>query len=147
MSFGSGALAWWALGVALIALEMLLPGVFLVWFGVAALGVGLLVWLVPDLHLLAQVLSFAALAFATIHVYRTYFARRERASEQPLLNRRGEQLIGRIYPLEQPIVDGYGRIRVGDTLWAVRGPDLPAGARVRVLAVSGMDLEVARVDD
>ena len=50
-------------------------------------------------------------------------------SDQPLLNRRGEQLIGRIATLTEPIKDGRGRVRIGDTMWRVSGPDLPAGAQ------------------
>jgi membrane protein implicated in regulation of membrane protease activity len=147
MSFDGNVLGWWALGVALIALETLLPGAFLLWFGVAALVMGALVWLMPDLPVLAQAVVFAALSFAAVHVYRTYFTRNERESDQPLLNRRGEQLVGRVFPLDQPIIDGYGKIRVGDALWTVTGPALVAGARVRIVSVDGMDLRVEPAGD
>ena len=63
-------------------------------------------------------------------------------TDQPLLNRRGAQLIGRIATLAEPIKDGRGRIRIGDTLWRVSGPDLPAGTRVRVKAATDTDLEL-----
>jgi membrane protein implicated in regulation of membrane protease activity len=69
-----------------------------------------------------------------------------RASDQPLLNRRGEQLVGRVYPLDTAIVDGRGRLKIGDAFWAVEGVDLAAGARVRVIAVDGMTLRVVAAD-
>ncbi len=147
MAFDANVLGWWALGVALVVLETVLPGAFLLWFGVAALVMGALVWLLPDLPLLVQVVLFAALSFASVHVYRTYVMRREPPSDQPLLNRRGEQLVGRVFRLDQPIVDGYGKIRVGDALWTVTGPPLAAGARVRIVAVEGMDLRVEPAGD
>jgi hypothetical protein len=147
MSLDGNVLGWLALGVALMALETLLPGAFLMWFGIAALVMGGLVWLVPDLHGLAQAVVFAALSFAAVHVYRTYFTRNERESDQPLLNRRGEQLVGRVFPLDQAIVNGYGRIRIGDAMWTVIGPALAAGVRVRIVAVEGMDLRVEPAGD
>ena len=55
-------------------------------------------------------------------------------SDQPELNRRGAQLIGRVLVLAEAIEGGRGKVRVGDTLWPVEGPDAPAGAEVRVTA-------------
>ena len=45
-------------------------------------------------------------------------------------------------PLEQAIVGGRGRIKLGDAFWVVEGPELPAGTAVRVVAVNGMVLKV-----
>jgi len=59
-----------------------------------------------------------------------------------LLNRRAEQLIGRVVVLDQAIANGVGRARIDDAFWVVAGPDLPAGSRVRVVAVDGMTLKV-----
>jgi len=69
-------------------------------------------------------------------------ARRDEETDEPLLNRRADQLVGRTAVLEEPILDGYGRIRLGDTTWRVAGPDLPAGTRVRVISAKGGELQV-----
>jgi membrane protein implicated in regulation of membrane protease activity len=61
------------------------------------------------------------------------------------LNRRAEAQIGRVVTLVEPIVDGRGKVRIGDTVWSASGPDLPAGSRVRVVAAHGALLEVAPV--
>ncbi len=137
---------WLALGLVLMAAETIVPGAFLLWFGIAALVMGAIVWLLPDLHGLAQALLFGGLAIAAVQVYRAYFRQREPAGDQPLLNRRGEQLVGRVFVLETAIENGYGKIKVGDALWTVRGDALPAGARVQVLALDGMDLKVRAAD-
>lgn len=65
-------------------------------------------------------------------------------TDQPDLNRRPEQLVGRVVPLEEPIAHGRGMVRIGDTLWVVEGSDAPAGAKVRVTAAQGSVLQVEK---
>ncbi len=133
---------WAALAVALFAAEALAPGAFMLWMGIAAAVVFLLVWAIDGMSVLLQVILFVVLSFVSIQVYRTWFRKRARQSDQPLLNRRAEQMIGRVVTLEQAIVDGSGRAKVDDALWVVAGPDSPVGSRVRVVAVDGMTLKV-----
>ncbi|MFO0040341.1 MAG: NfeD family protein [Pseudomonadota bacterium] len=133
---------WLALGLVLMAAETLVPGAFLIWFGVAALVMGAVVWLLPDLHGLGQALLFGGLALGAVQIYRAYFRQREPAGDQPLLNKRSEQYVGRVFVLDAPIENGFGRIKIGDSLWTVRGEPLPVGTRVEVVAVDGMDLRV-----
>ncbi|MBD9536311.1 NfeD family protein [Stenotrophomonas sp. ATCM1_4] len=135
-------IAWAALAVVLFAAEALLPGAFMLWMGIAAAVVFALVWLFDGMSLLLQVVLFVVLSFVSIQVYRTWFRKAARQSDQPLLNRRAEQLVGRVVVLEQAIVDGSGRAKVDDALWVVAGPDLPVDSRVRVVAVDGMTLKV-----
>ena len=134
--------AWAALAVALFAAEALAPGAFMLWMGFAAAAVLALVWLFDGLPVLAQVLLFVVLSFVSIQVYRRWFRQRDRRSDQPLLNRRAEQLVGRVVVLEQAIANGSGRAKVDDAFWVVAGPELPAGSQVRVVAVDGMTLKV-----
>ena len=82
------------------------------------------------------------LSFVSIQVYRSWFRKREPASDQPMLNRRAAQLVGRVVPLERGIVNGRGRVQIADAFWDVSGPDLPTGAAVRIVAAHGMTLEV-----
>ncbi|MGH8055210.1 MAG: NfeD family protein [Stenotrophomonas sp.] len=133
---------WAALAVALFAAEALAPGAFMLWMGVAAAAVFLTVWAFEGMTVLLQVILFVVLSFVSIQVYRTWFRKRDRQSEQPLLNRRAEQLVGRVVVLEQAIADGIGRAKIDDAFWVVAGPDLPSGSRVRVVAVDGMTLKV-----
>ncbi|AKC86151.1 NfeD family protein [Pseudoxanthomonas suwonensis] len=134
--------AWAALALLLIAAETLAPGAFLLWMGFAAVAVFLAVLLVPDIPVLAQVAAFVVLSFVSIQVYRRWFRKGARQSDQPLLNRRAEQTVGLVAPLDQAIVAGRGRVKLGDAFWVVEGPDLPAGTPVRVVAVNGMVLKV-----
>ncbi|MET0548584.1 MAG: NfeD family protein [Xanthomonas sp.] len=134
--------AWGALTLLLFAAESLAPGAFMLWMGFAAAAVFLAVLVLPDLSLLLQVGAFVVLSFVSIQVYRTWFRNRGRVSDQPLLNRRAEQLIGRVVTLDQPIHGGRGRAKVDDAFWVVGGPDLPAGSAVRIVGVDGMTLLV-----
>lgn len=133
--------AWAALALLLLAAETLAPGAFLLWLGLAAATVFVLV-LLFDLPLLAQVALFIALSFVSIQVYRRWFRGHETPSDQPALNRRTQALIGRVVPLERAIVNGVGRVQIADAFWEVQGPDLPAGTAVRIVGADGMSLRV-----
>jgi membrane protein implicated in regulation of membrane protease activity len=134
--------AWGAAALLLFAAEALAPGAFMLWLGFAAVVVFIAVLLVPGLSLLAQVAAFVVLSFVSIQIYRTWFRGRERQSDQPMLNRRVAQLVGRVVPLERGIVNGRGRVQIADALWDVVGPELPAGAPVRIVGADGMTLRV-----
>ncbi|MFO1147058.1 MAG: NfeD family protein [Alsobacter sp.] len=143
MLFAWGPWAWIVAGVILTGLELVAPGAFLIWLGVAALLTGLLLFVLP-LGWEMTLLLFAMLAVASVFVGR--WATRDKtrsAAGEPLLNRRGDALVGRVVVLDGPIEQGRGRVRIDDTVWRVEGPDLPAGARVRVDGVDGALLRVA----
>ena len=135
--------AWAAFALLLFAAEALAPGAFMLWLGFAAAAVFLGVLLLPlEIPLLAQVAAFVVLSFVSIQVYRRWFRGRERPSDQPALNRRTAALVGRVVPLERAIVDGRGRVQIADAYWDVTGPELPAGAPVRIVSGDAMTLQV-----
>jgi len=135
---------WWILALLLIAGEVMVPGYFLLWIGIAAAAMGVLLWVFPGLGLLAQAVLFAVLALAACVAYARWLRPRieRRAAGGERLNRRGEQMIGQRYELVEPIVNGRGKVRVGDGQWLVSGPDLPLGSTVEVVAVDGTALKV-----
>lgn len=141
----AGPWAWWIFGVLLLVAEIALPGNFLIWVGISGIMTGLLSNLLWETawwtwHL--QWLVFAVLSGVSLFVGRTWLIRSGGRSEEPTLNDRGASLIGRTADLVDPIVNGHGRIRIGDTIWIVSGPDLPAGAKVRVVGSQGSGLRV-----
>jgi membrane protein implicated in regulation of membrane protease activity len=137
---------WWLLGVALLTLEMFAPGVFFLWMGVASGLVGALVLLQPDLLWHWQVLMFAVFSVALIMMGRFWFKRHPIQSDQPNLNRRGEQYVKRVFTLSEAIVNGEGKVQVDDSTWKVQGPDCPVGTRIRVSGVDGVILIVEPVE-
>jgi membrane protein implicated in regulation of membrane protease activity len=137
---------WWAFGLALVVVEMAAPGVFFLWLGIAAALVGFMLVAVPDLPWQAQVLSFAVLSVASVAAGRWVLKRHPIQSDEPRLNRRGEQYVGRVFTLEQPIVNGQGKIRVDDSTWKIEGADCASGTRVRVVGVDGVVLKIERAD-
>ncbi|WP_370451298.1 NfeD family protein [Lysobacter sp. N42] len=132
---------WAVLAIVLVAGEALLPGAALLWLGVAAGAVCVLVLLLPDTPFVVQALAFAVLSFLAIRYLRLRGGPAA-ASDQPALNRRAEQLVGRVVPLLDAIQDGHGRVQIADAFWDVEGPDLPAGTRVRIVGARGMTLLV-----
>ncbi len=132
---------WWLLGVVLMAIEAIVPGFFLLWMGVAALLVGLLLTLLP-MAWTWQVMLFAVLSVGSIVAWRLRLRRHPTQTQDSLLNRRGHQYVGRVFTLEAPVVNGYGKIRVDDSTWKVAvNQDCPAGARLRIVGADGVILK------
>lgn len=134
---------WWLLALVLIAAEMVAPGYFMLWIGIAAGVMGLVALFAPGIPALAQAVLFGVFAIASCLVYWKFIRPiAEQRDDQPLLNRRGAQLVGQRFVLAEAIVNGRGRVKVGDSEWLAEGPDLPAGAEVEVVGVSGTTLRV-----
>src|SRR5690606_3936007 len=146
MAWTVNTTVWAAIALVLIAAETFVPGAFLLWMGIAAALVWLVVLVFPGLGLLAQVVLFVALSVVAVLAYLEWGRRRERPSDRPLLNRRAEQHVGRVVALDRAISGGEGRVKIGDAYWVVSGPELEAGTRVRVVAANGMVLEVRPVE-
>ena len=134
---------WLILGVVLFTLETVVPGVHFLWFGVAAIAVGGLA-LLTGITWPWQLVTFGALAVATVFLVRKFVRPDVTHSDLPDLNVRGQQYIGRSLVVEQAIQNGRGKVRVGDTLWSAEGPDAPAGTRVKVTGARGIVLLVER---
>jgi hypothetical protein len=136
-----GAWNWFILAALLFLLEIIAPGSFMMWLGLSAIMVGtistFIVW-----SWQAQLIAFAVFALAAIPAWRRFAHEVEKPVEQPFLNRRAEAFVGREFTLDKPIVGGSGTLCVDDTVWRVRGPDCPAGSRVKVAGTDGGKLTV-----
>lgn len=136
-----GTWNWLIFGVLLMALELLAPGIFLFWLGLAAFLVGMLSFIVtPGWQL--QMLLFAVFAAAAVPIWRRVAQQKPGANPNPFLNKRTDAMIGRVCTLDRPIVDGAGIVRIDDTVWRVSGPDVPAGTRVKIMQADGASLTV-----
>lgn len=134
---------WWLLALVLIGAELMAPGFFMLWIGIAAAALGVVLLFVPDMGFGMQTVTFTALALISCFVYWRFIRHAlHEPSDQPHLNRRAEQYIGRRFVLETAIVNGQGKARVGDSPWLVEGPDLPAGTPIEVVGVDGTTLKV-----
>ncbi len=139
-----GPWVWWVLGLVLLIMEIMVPGVFLIWIGIAAIITGALslaFWSQGFWIWEVQLLIFAALALGSVLVGRNIM-NRTNETDEPNLNRRTEGLVGRTATLSEDIANGRGRIKLDDTTWVVSGPDLPSGSRVRIVSTNGADLTV-----
>lgn len=141
-----GGYLWLLLAVAIGAAELAVPGVFLVFVALAAAITGVLALLFPVLTLPAELAVFGAWSVATVVIGRRWYLDYPVDSADPLLNDRGARLIGQEVPVIEAIVGGIGRVRVGDSEWIARGPDLPAGSRARIVGVAGSALSVLPAD-
>lgn len=132
---------WWVAGLALLILEMLVPaGFVLLWMGVAAIVVGMVASFTPwqvELVLFGVISIVSVLAFKKLRPA-------PKPTDAPALNRRGESYVGRVFTLNDPIVNGFGKLHVDDSQWRIAGPELPAGSQVRVVKAEGATLRVER---
>ena len=90
----------------------------------------------------AQIIAFAALSIAMVPLWRYYSGKNAKPTDNPFLNKRAEGLVGRVFTLEKPIVDGVGTVRIDDTVWRVSGPNAPSGSRVKIVSADGASLRV-----
>ena len=135
---------WWVLGLALLVLEVVMPGTFFLWLAIAAGITGFVMLAFPAMGWALEVVVFAVLAVASVLIGRAILKRHPIETADPTLNRRGEQHVGKVYTLAVAIENGRGTLQVGDSVWRVEGPDLPAGAQVRVTAADGAALKVEK---
>jgi inner membrane protein len=133
---------WLSLGFILGAVEMIAPGFFLMWLGLAAIIVGVLAWLLPGMIIPMQVALFAVISVLTVYAGKKFLHDNPIQSDDPNLNNRGARLTGEIVTVIEAITDGNGRVRVGDTDWNARGADAAFGTKVRVIGADGAVLLV-----
>ena len=132
---------WLALGLLLVTAEMLLPGFFLFWLGIAALITGVVAWTLP-IGIPLQILIFSSLAVVTVFFGRNYLRKNPIEPVDPNMNKRAERMAGEIAVVVEAISGGTGRVKHGDSEWLARGPDTEVGAKVRITGSDGAVLVV-----
>jgi membrane protein implicated in regulation of membrane protease activity len=139
---------WWVLGVILLVMEVLVPGTFFLWMAIAGGIVGVLLLPFPDMDWKIQLLIFSVLSVGAIATWQVYLRRNPTETADNTLNRRGAQYVGRRVTLNEPLVNGRGRVQIDDTYWNVAtadGAGLDAGALITVTGVDGIVLTVEAV--
>lgn len=133
---------WWIFAGLLLILELTAPTFFFLWLGIAAAAVGLILMVFPSIDLETQLILFAIASVVAVLAWRKYREARPVSTDQPNLNRRGQQYIGRVFSLSVPIINGVGKVTVDDSTWKIKGPDLPAGTHIKVTGVDGVVFKV-----
>jgi inner membrane protein len=134
----------WLIAAAVLGIaELVVPGVYLIWIGLAALITGIATLLLP-LAVVAQFALFAVTAFAAVYAGRRYLTNNPIISDDPKLNDRGARLVGAIVTAVEPVDSAHGRVKVGDSVWSARGADAAVGERLRVTGSDGSMLFVER---
>lgn len=133
---------WWIFAVALIILEILAPSFFALWLAIAAFVTGLALFLMPELQWQTQIFMFAVLSVISIIAWRRYYIKNPIETDQPMLNRRGEQYIGRVITLKMPIEDGQGKVQIDDSTWKIEGDDCATGTKIKIVAVDNVVFQV-----
>lgn len=135
-------LAWLILAAVLAIVELIVPGIFLVFVAAGAAVAGVVTLIIPDFALTFQVTVFVIASAVAVALGRKWYLENPVPSADPLLNDRIARLIGEVVTVVEPIEAGSGRVRVGDGEWLAIGPDTPAGAKVRIIGARGLSLDV-----
>jgi inner membrane protein len=136
-----GPWSWFVIGLVLLALELVVPGGYFLWLGVAGIVTGLSAFFQP-IGWPLQLTIFGLLGLVAVVGWKGYMRGREPVTDSPFLNRRAERFIGHEAVIDEPIKDGYGRLQLGDTIWRIAGPNLAAGQKIRVVGADGAVLRV-----
>lgn len=138
-------LFWFTFGVILIALEMIIPGIFILWFGIGALLTGLLVLLFGGLSAKFIIGIFAVLSFISVLIGRNLMKKRQ--SIKTGINDTDSKFIGKIVKAYGKFENGIGKVYVGDTIWQAECEQLVNdGDTLKVTVVKNTILKVAAVN-
>ena len=137
--------SWAIAGVILLIAEVIAPGFFLFFVGVAAIATGLFTETL-SLGAVGQVILFVLFAALTVALGRRWYARSSTQSLHPMLNDRAARLVGQTVEAVDPIDDHGGRVRIADGEWSARGGPAAAGEKVKIIGVDGNCLIVVRIN-
>ncbi|KQT52122.1 MULTISPECIES: NfeD family protein [unclassified Aureimonas] len=139
-----GNYGWWILGLVFLILEIVAPGVYFLFLGIAAIVVGTNVVLLGSAGWFGweqQIVAFIVVSAVAVLIGRLWYGSRDEAAS-PTLKTGTERLVGRVATVREPIAAGRGRVAIDDSWWTAEGPDLPEGARVRIVGANGSTLIV-----
>lgn len=137
---------WLILGGILLTLEMFAPGAFILWLAFAAGASALVALIVPGLSWEVQIILFSIFCLLSLYAWKRFGGMREKPTDQPNLNRRSQQYIGRTFNLVEPIENGVGKVIVDDSQWKVMGDDVSIDTKVKVTGTKGTVLLVEAVE-
>ncbi|HPI62501.1 MAG TPA: NfeD family protein [Alphaproteobacteria bacterium] len=136
---------WWIFAFVLAIMEIIVPGAFFIWFGLSSLVTGLVLLAIPSLGWEWQLVFWVVLGLAIVIGWRLWVrAHPNQSEDNNSLNRRGQQYMGRVLELDEPIINGQGKAKLGDTVWRVSGPELGRGHKVKVVGTNGTILVVEK---
>lgn len=137
---------WMVLGIALLIVEALVSGFFLLWLGVSALVVSIITFLAPDISIEVQLLLFSALSIASVSGWLAYRRKHPEVIEETGLNQRGGEHIGRTITLTADMENGRGKEMLDGIPWGLTGVSAKTGDQVKVTAIDGNRLVVEKVE-
>lgn len=137
---------WWILAFGLLAIQILKPGrAYFVSTSIGAGISGVVLLLAPQLVWQWQALIFSAFSLAAIGILKFYVKRHPLFANELFIRNSAEQLLNRIFTLNEPINNGLGKLQVDDMTYTIEGADMPGGSRVRVVGFNNAALQVSKV--
>tara|TARA_R110000824_G_scaffold21502_11_gene80158 strand:+ start:1194 stop:1673 length:480 start_codon:yes stop_codon:yes gene_type:complete len=145
-TFSNPEYVWLGLAALLALAELFVPGVFLIWVAAAAAVTGILSLFI-DMTFAGQLTVFGLSTIMAVLGGRRWYLTHNVESENPLLNNRSAQLVGRTVTIVETVSATSGRAKVADGVWPARGPDMKKGMVAKVAAVEGGVLRLEALED
>jgi len=137
---------WLTFAALLLLAELIMPGVFLIWIGIAAAATGVIT-MIFGLPLSIELALFAVFSVISVYAGRRWYAAHDVESEDPLLNNRSARLVGKTVTVVKPVTQAGGRVKFGDGEWPAKGPDIGKGAKAKIVAVEDGVLLLEQLSD
>jgi membrane protein implicated in regulation of membrane protease activity len=136
---------WFIAGICLIILETVAPVAYFLWFGISAILTGAIQYLKP-FDLITQTFIFSMFVLITTIAGRRLMRVANFGGKiNTSINKKAFQLIGQEITLFVPIENGCAQVKIGETLWNIKGPDLPKGKMVKIIEMNNNQLIVEEV--
>ncbi|MBL4588554.1 MAG: NfeD family protein [Alphaproteobacteria bacterium] len=136
---------WWAAAVTFLIFEVFAPGVVFIWIAISAAIIGAMLFAFPNLTWELQFSIWGVLAVLSAVVGRNYIRRNPIKTDEPNLNKRGNQYIGRTFTLDNTLENGMGKIKVDDSIWKVEAvSDLKKGTKIKITGLDGVIFKIEK---
>ncbi len=143
---------WWVLALIFVCCIAVFEHTIHIWLTLSTTVVGVLVWLDPQTPNKFQFLLFGFITLTGMVISSFFSGNRKDSQETPIKGREFAEhqetdIIGRVFTLEEPIVNGKGKLHYNSQKWQLRGKDAETGSKIRVVSIDGIDQTLLQVTD
>lgn len=141
---------WLALAPTAVTLAATFHNITWLWVSLSATITGTIVWYDPNIPNMPQLMIFGLITLVFIALGQFFYKPSKSKPEEEQTSVKAHNpghVINKTFTLTEPIVNGFGKIEVDGVTWRVRGEDTPAGRKIFVHGVDGLERDVLIVTD
>lgn len=148
---------WWVFTLSFVVCAAMFQKVIFIWLTASTAAVGTLLWNDPQIPIKIQFMLFGIITLVGVIISQYFVGHRNRSrlnkitSDNPDFNnleqsdQQQEELVGREFTLEEPIINGSGKLNFNNQQWRLRGKNAVAGSKIRIVSIDGIDSTLLQV--